>query len=149
MRGVFGRDKRRRESLERSGSRVPAEILSVEFGRFVHERTVGVNTSVSAKRTVRLRIEPPGEVAYEAELELSAKDPMVPTAPGARFDVLVAADDPERLALPEDPVFTMPNGGEWRPPANAGIGRGGEAAALEQMEQIREAAERTRPPGDA
>jgi hypothetical protein len=145
---VFGRDKRRSESLEQTGSRVPAEILGVDFGRFVRERTVGVNTSVSAKRTVRLRVEPPGEASYEAELELGAKDPMVPTAPGARFEVLVAADDPRRMALPQSPVFTMPNGNEWRPPANAGIGRGGEAAAMERMEQIREAAKRAQPPGE-
>ena len=145
---MFGRDKRSTEALEETGSRVPAEILAVQFGRFVKERTVGVNTSVSAKRTVRLRVEPPGEASYEAELELGAKDPMVPTAPGARFDVLVAADDPQRVALPESPVFTTPNGGEWRPTANAGIGRGGEAAAMEQMEQIREAAKRARPQGD-
>jgi hypothetical protein len=141
---VFGREKRRRESLERAGRRLPAEILAVEFGRFVTERSVGANTSLSAKRAVRLRVSPPGEPACEAKLKLGGDDPMVPTEPGARFEVLADPKDPARLALPADPVFTMANGGEWRPPANAGIGHAGAAAAMEQMEEIREAAKRVR-----
>jgi hypothetical protein len=138
---VFGREKRKRESLERDGRRVPAEILAVEFGRLVSERNVGANTSLLAKRTLRVRVSPPGEPAYEAELKLGGSDPMVPTEPGAKFEVLVDAKDPGWLALPADPVFKMANGAEWRPPA-AGIGRDAAAAAMAQAEQIREAAKR-------
>jgi hypothetical protein len=46
------------------------------------------------------------------------------------------------IVVPRNAVFAMPNGAEWRAPADAGIGRGGEAAALEEMKRIREAAER-------
>ena len=40
---MFGRDKRKREEAEQSWRRAPAEILGVEFGRFVTERSVGAN----------------------------------------------------------------------------------------------------------
>jgi hypothetical protein len=136
---VFGREKRRREKLEREGRRVPAEILAVELGRFVRETTVGANSATSAKRTVRLRVTPPDGEAYETTLELGSGEPMVPTQPGARLELLVDADDRDRVALPADVVFTLADGAEWRPP-QGGIGRGGEAAALAELDRIREAA---------
>lgn len=108
------------------------------------ERSVGANTSLSAKRTLRVRVEPPGLPPCEAELKLGGEDPMVPLEPVARFEIVVDPEDSSRLALSADPVFTMPGGGEWRPPANAGIGRAGAVAAIAQMEEIREKAKRAR-----
>jgi hypothetical protein len=96
---------------------VPAEILEVQYG-LVHNTNSGVGGSYersSADKTLRLRVEPTGGAAYEAEAKVDRNGPDVPNMPGTRVDVLVDPADPQRVALPDDPTFTLPGGQQWQP----------------------------------
>ena len=90
----------------------------MKLGRFITNTNSGVGGSLekqSAKRTLRIRVEPPGEAPYETTLELDRSDPMVPVTSGFRMEILVDPDDRNRVALVPEPVFTMPGGGTWQP----------------------------------
>jgi hypothetical protein len=99
--------------------RTVAMIVAVELGRVVYEHTAGGAMHTRAHRTLKLRVEPLDADPYEAELELSPDDPMVPARPGTRMPVLVDPADPMRLSLPEERWFVMPGGVVWTPPAPA------------------------------
>ena len=119
-----------------------AELVEVRFGRTLHT-TSGANESLTAKRTLTLRIEPVGAEPYRAELHLERNGPGVPVIPGTRFEVLVSPDDPQHLQLLDDLVFTLPGGATWRPPTDFGIGRKAAEAAMRQTREIAERAAAT------
>lgn len=52
---------------------------------------------------------------YEATLKIDRGGPNTPDLPGTRFEVLVDPSDPQRLALPADPTYTLPGGQTWQP----------------------------------
>ena len=62
-----------------------------------------------------LQVEPPGRQPYEATLKIERGGPSTPDVPGTRFPVLVDPGDPQKVALPPDPTFTLPGGGTWQP----------------------------------
>lgn len=131
--GMFGRKKH--SDLPATGMRATAELIDIRFGR-TFQTNIGGNESRTSSRVMTVRVEPGNGTPYQAELHLSRKAPMVPITPGTRFEVLVDPDDPSHLELPPDPVFTMPNGASWRPPANLGVGRAASDAAMQQMRDI-------------
>ncbi len=115
---MFGKGKRATQRLLDRGVRTPAEALDVKLGRFTTNTNSGVGgslESMSSSRTLRLRIEPPGEAPYETTLELDRRDPMVPVAAGFRMEVLVDPNDANNVALVPQPVFTLPGGKTWQP----------------------------------
>jgi hypothetical protein len=95
----------------------PAEIRDVKYG-LVHETDSGYGQAYSkrsASKKVTLLVEPPGGQPYEATLKIERDGPDIPVVPGTRFDVLVDPSDPQDLALPTDPTYTLPGGGTWAP----------------------------------
>ena len=95
----------------------PAEIREVKYG-LVHETDSGYGeaySSLSASKKVSLLVEPSGGQPYEATLKIERNGPDMPVVPGTRFDVLVDPSDPQRLALPADPTYTLPGGRTWAP----------------------------------
>ena len=98
-------------------SEVPAEIRDVKYG-LVHTTDSGVGgmyESHSSTKKVFLQVEPPGAAAYEATLKIERGGPSTPDIPGTRVDVLVDPSDPQQVALPDDPTFTLPGGRTWQP----------------------------------
>jgi hypothetical protein len=95
----------------------PAEIRDVKFG-LVHETDSGYGEAysrLSASKKVSLLVQPPGGAPYEATLKIERNGPDIPVVPGTRFDVLVDPSDPQQLALPADPTYTLPGGRAWAP----------------------------------
>jgi Short C-terminal domain len=142
--GMFGRKKH--SDLPATGMRAAAELIDIRFGRTFQTNVGGVggNESRTSSRVMTVRVEPRNGTPYHAELHLSRKAPMVPTTPGTRFEVLVDPDDPSHLELLADPVFTLPNGASWRPPANLGVGRAASDAAMQQARDIAQRAAQAR-----
>ncbi len=98
-------------------SAVPAEIRDVKYG-LVHTTDSGVGgmyESHSSTKKVFLQVEPPGAAAYEVTLKIERGGPSTPDIPGTRVDVLVDPSDPQQVALPDDPTFTLPGGRTWQP----------------------------------
>jgi len=117
-RPVFGKGRRATKRLVHEGVRTPAEVLEVKLGRFVSNTNSGVGGSMEklqAKRTLKVRVEPPGAAAYDVTLRLDRSDPLVPVAGGVRTEVLVDPEDRTKVALVPDAVFTLPGGGTWQP----------------------------------
>jgi hypothetical protein len=108
-----------RDDLTASGTRVPAEILEVAYGKVLNVTSGSGYERSSANKTVRLRVEPPGGAPYEATFKLGRDDTDIPPMVGTRMDVLVDPTDPQRVAMCPDPTFTLPGGQTWQP--NAGI----------------------------
>lgn len=98
---------------------VPAELLEVRHGR-VHNTNSGVGGTyerISADKTLRPACRARGGTPYEAEAKIERNGLDVPDMPGTRVDVLVDPTDPQRVALPDDPTFTLPGGQQWQPTA--------------------------------
>jgi len=96
---------------------VPAEIRDVKYG-LVHTTDSGVGgmyESHSSTKKLFLQVEPPGASPYEATLKIERGGPSTPDIPGTRVDVLVDPSDPQSVALPDDPTFTLPGGRTWQP----------------------------------
>jgi hypothetical protein len=96
---------------------VPAEIRDVKYG-LVHTTDSGVGgmyESHSSTKKLFLQVEPPGAPPYEATLKIERGGPSTPDVPGTRVDVLVDPSDPQQVALPDDPTFTLPGGRTWQP----------------------------------
>jgi hypothetical protein len=96
--------------------RAIAVIVSVELDHVVYEETTSGGIYTRGRRKLTLEVEPADGECYEAVLELGPDEPMVPAQPGTRMPVLVDADDPQQLALPDDRWFVMPGGVVWTPP---------------------------------
>jgi hypothetical protein len=95
----------------------PAEILDFKYG-LVHTTSTGVDAMYdrhSASKKLSLRVEPVGGVPYDATLKIDRDGPNTPDVSGTRVEVLVDPGDPQRLALPADPTFTLPGGRTWQP----------------------------------
>ncbi|MEI6622397.1 MAG: SHOCT domain-containing protein [Actinomycetes bacterium] len=115
---MFGRGKHAQKDLLENGQLAEATILEVTFGRFVRNKNSGVGGShaeLSASQTLRLRVAPSAGSPYETTLKLGSNDTKVPAQVGTRFNVLVDPTDPQHVALPPDPAFTLPGGGTWTP----------------------------------
>jgi hypothetical protein len=96
---------------------VTAEIRDVKYG-LVHTTTTGIDGTYErheASKKVTLWVDPDGGQAYEATVKIERGGPLTPDVPGTRFQVLVDPSDPQKVALPPDPTFTLPSGGTWRP----------------------------------
>jgi hypothetical protein len=95
----------------------PAEILDIKYG-LVHTTSTGVDAMYdrhSASKKLSLRVEPAGGAPYDATLKIDRDGPTTPDVLGTRVDVLVDPSDPQRVALPADPTFTLPGGQTWQP----------------------------------
>jgi hypothetical protein len=141
---MFGKGKRAAKRLLETGKRVPAVIVDVELGRFITNTNSGVGGSLestSAKRTVKLRVEPPGESAYNVTLKLDRSDPQVPLVSGTRTEVLVDPQDASRVALMPEATYTLPGGGTWQPDSDlAKLANSGDVDGL-----LRELGKRAKP----
>jgi hypothetical protein len=115
---------RRKSGAPRDGAweRAAAEIVNTKAG-FVHEsgagRGVGGGYATTASNmTYHLQVYPEAGAPYEATLKISWKDTAAnrpPTILGTRFEVLVDKSDARHVALPPDPIYTLPGGQEWAP----------------------------------
>src|SRR5580704_10638122 len=116
----------------------PAEILDFKYG-LVHTTSTGVDATYdrhSASKKLSLRVEPVGGAPYDATLKIERDGPTTPDVPGTHVDVLVDPSDPQRLALPADPTFTLPGGQTWQP----AHGLAGEIAAASKRGDAQEIA---------
>jgi Short C-terminal domain len=95
-------------------------------------------SKLSASKKVSVLVEPPGGQPYQATLKIERNGPDMPVVPGTRFDVLVDPDDPQHLALPADPTYTLRGGRTWAPEhglagAFAEASRRGDAAEVMRL----------------
>lgn len=134
----------------------PAEIRDVKYG-LVHTTSTGVDAMYdrhSASKKLSLQVEPPGGQPYEATLKIDRDGPTTPDVPGTRLEVLVDPSDPQHLALPADPTFTLPGGQTWRPEhglagAIAEASKRGDAQELMRLTAEARAASAAPPTNDA
>lgn len=96
---MFGQSAHLERRLRKHGKTAPAEVLGAKQGRWV--RTSGVPELVDSTQrswTLRLRVEPPGQAPFEAEVHtyLGQLD-MV--QPGRRFTVLYDPGDHTKVAI--------------------------------------------------
>ncbi len=112
----FGKSKPSADQL-RGWTAVTAEIRDVKYG-LVHTTSSGVDSMYDrheASKKVLLHVEPSTGQPYETTLKIERGAPSTPDIPGTRFQVLVDPSDPQNVALPPDPTFTLPGGGTWQP----------------------------------
>jgi len=134
----------------------PAEIRDIKYG-LVHTTSTGVDAMYdrhSATKKLSLQVEPPGGQPYEATLKIDRDGPTTPDVPGTRLEVLVDPSDPQHLALPADPTFTLPGGQTWRPEhglagAIAEASKRGDAQELMRLTAEARAASAAPPASDA
>jgi hypothetical protein len=100
---VFGKlSERTRKRLLEHGTRAPATVLEVgERGMTISHGDLVADTEIVLK--VRLRVEPPAQVAFEVERRLRFEQFSLPQV-GGQIAVIFDADDHDTLMLDPDAV---------------------------------------------
>jgi Short C-terminal domain len=96
---MFGQSGREERKLREHGQQAPAVVMEAKLGRWT---TTSGNPDLvaSTKRswTLRLRVEPPQQPAFEAEVHTSLGQLDI-VQPGRRFTVLYDPDDHTKVAI--------------------------------------------------
>lgn len=97
---MLGKPSRRtRKRLEEDGVRAPATVVDIaERGWAVTSGPSNMVSSTTAMLKTTLRVEPPGEPAFEVTKRLRYPQLSIPSA-GARINVIFDRDDHEELIL--------------------------------------------------
>jgi hypothetical protein len=96
---LFGQSTREERKLREHGQQAPAEVLEAKEGRWA--RTSGNPQLVDSTQqswTLRLRVEPEGQSAFEAEVHTYLGQ-LDMAQPGRRFTVLYELSDLTRVAI--------------------------------------------------